>query len=605
MPIEVKKREDIPEQYKWDLSTIYKNDEEWEKALSGLEEIAKPIEGFVGTLTKSPANLRKWLDFSVELERAMMNVYEYAFLRQSEDNRDEKTQVMMSKAYGAIVRISARCSFADPEILALPEAELKALIESPEVEPFKVNLDKMLREKAHILTAAEENILAAAGEAFAAPGKIRDMLEDADLTYESVKGGDGKDYAVTGAGYISTQESTDRILRENAFRSFYKVFKGHINTFGESYSSNVKNDVFMAQVRKYPSARAMAVADENVPETVYDGLIETVHKHMPAMHRYAKLRKEMLGLDELHYYDLYTPLVADIDKTYTYEEAQKEVLEAVKPLGKAYGDVVATAFRDRWLDVFPNEGKSGGAYSAGTYDTNPFIMLNFSGSVDSVSTIAHEMGHSMHSYLSHKNQPAQYGDYKIFVAEVASTVNENLLVEKLLKEARANGDKTLELYLLNQYLENFKGTVYRQTMFAEFEKIAHETVDKGGALSAEGLCQIYENLVKEYFGEPLTWDEEVRYEWARIPHFFRSFYVYKYATSYAASCALSDAILNDGQKAVDKYLKFLSLGGSMDPLDELKVAGVDMTTPEPIDRALTKFEAILDETEKLYKSLKK
>ncbi len=602
MPIEVKNRNEIPEQYKWDLSGLFESDDAWEAALAELDAYIPQIEAFVGTLCDSPARLREYFDFSTDMERKLMNVYEYAFLRNSEDSRDPKTQTMSRKAMGKIVRISSMTSFDTPEILSMPEEKLSAFVESEELAPYRFNLETLLRRKPHTLSAPEEKLLAAAGEILGAPGEIDDMLQDADMSFDSVTDSQGNTVPVTQAGFISLQESTDRVLRENAFRSYYKGFKGLINTFGSNYATNVKKDIFVSQARKYTSSRAMAVAGENVPESVYDGLIETVRRHMPTMHRYAALRKEMLGLDELHYYDLYTPLAQEVDLHYSYEEAQQMVLSAVKPLGEEYGEAVRTAFRDRWLDVYPNVGKGGGAFSAGTYDSNPYILLNFTGSVDSVSTIAHEMGHSMHSYFSHKTQPAQYGDYKIFVAEVASTVNENLLIEQLLAQ-----DLTPEtrLYLLNQYLENFKGTVYRQTMFAEFEKLAHEAQERGDALSGESLCQIYEQLVRDYFGDALTVDEEVRYEWARIPHFYRSFYVYKYATSYAAAVALSDAILTEGGKAVAPYLKFLSMGGSADPLDELKVAGVDMTTSEPIDRALDKFARILDETEKVWKEMKK
>lgn len=602
MPIEVKKRSDIPEQYKWDLSGLYKSDEEWEKDLETIDAIGPQIEAFRGTLTSSPARLREYFDHETETERKLNNIYEYAFLRNSEDTRDNKTQVMSRKVMGKLVNLDAISSFVVPEILSMDEARLAEFVNSEELAPYRFNMEILLRRKPHTLSAAEERIIAAAGEVLSAPGEIDDMLQDADMTFDSVKDGEGNEVPVSAATFISLQESKDRVLRENAFRSYYKGFKGLINTFGSNYATNVKADIFSSRIRNYSSSRAMSMAGENVPESVYDGLIATVRKHMPAMYRYVALRKKMLGLSDLHYYDLYTPLSADVDQSYTYEEAQQMVLDAVKPLGEAYGDVVRTAFRDRWIDVYPNEGKAGGAYSAGTYDSNPYILCNFSGSLDSVSTIAHEMGHSMHSYLSHKNQPAQYGDYKIFVAEVASTVNENLLIEQLLKQ---DIKPEVRLYLLNQYLENFKGTVYRQTMFAEFEKIAHEKQEAGDALSAESLCEIYEQLIRDYFGPELVMDEEVRYEWARIPHFYRSFYVYKYATSYAASVALSDAILNDGEKAVKPYLEFLSMGGSADPLDELKHAGVDMTTPAPIDRALEKFEAILDETEKVWESLQK
>ena len=602
MAVEVKKRSEIPEQYKWDLTKMYANDAAWEKALAEFDKDLAQIAAFEGTLTESPARLREWMDLTTELDRKISYLFVYASMRRSEDGREEAAQMMFSKVYAKAVQAEAMSSFARPEILAMPEEKLAAFVEAPELADYRITMEELLRRKPHVLSAAEEKILAGVGEVMAAPGDISDMLQDADMTFDPVKDSEGHEVPVTQAGFITLQESKDRVLRKAAFESYYKGFRGHINTFAATYAANVKADVFEAKTRKYSSARAMAVASENVPESVYDGLIETVHKHMPAMHRYAKLRKEILGLDELHYYDLYTPLAKEVDLSYTYEEAQEMVLKATAPLGKDYTDVVRKAFAERWIDVFPNEGKAGGAYSGGCYDSVPYIMLNYTGSVDSVSTIAHEMGHSMHSYLTRKNQPPQYGDYKIFVAEVASTVNENLMIEQLLAQ---DIEPQMRLYLLNQYLENFKGTVYRQTMFAEFEKIAHERIEAGEALSAEGLCQTYDNLVREYFGEALTMDPEVRYEWARIPHFYRAFYVYKYATSYAAAVALSDAILKEGDKAVKPYLEFLSLGGSKDPLDSLRHAGVDMTTPAPIDRALEKFAAILDETEKVYRELQK
>ena len=358
----------------------------------------------------------------------------------------------------------------------------------------------------------------------------------------------------------------------------------------------MKGAVAEARARHYDSSREMFMAGENIPVSVYDSLIEAVHDHMPAMYRYVALRKKMLGIEDLHYYDVYAPLVSGSDKKYTYEQAQEMVLEAVKPLGKEYGDIVRGAFRDNWIDVYPNKGKSGGAYSTGTYDSNPFILSNYTDNLESVSTIAHEMGHSMHSWFSHQAQPPQYADYTIFVAEVASTVNENLLTQLLLNNTT---DPKERLALLNHYLEGFKGTVYRQTMFAEFEKGAHAMAERGEALTPAALNALYGGLVKDYFGPDLIMDEEVASEWARIPHFYNSFYVYKYATSYSAAVAISEAILNDGESAVTPYLEFLHMGGSQYPLDELRHAGVDLSTPDPVNRALDKFSEVLDEAEKL------
>ncbi|MBQ2310463.1 MAG: oligoendopeptidase F, partial [Erysipelotrichales bacterium] len=413
---------------------------------------------------------------------------------------------------------------------------------------------------------------------------------------------DGKTVEVNDSNYILLQSSEDRVLRENSFRSYYKGYKNHINTFAATYAANVKAMTAEAKARHYGSSREMSLYESNIPLEVYDQLIAAVHRHMPAMYRYVDLRKRLLGLDQLHYYDVYAPLTKGSDDKYTYEEAQKMVLEAVKPLGEEYGRIVKKGFESRWIDVYPNKGKTGGAFSAGTYDSNPVILTNFTGTLDSVSTIAHEMGHSMHTWHSKTHQPRQYADYTMFVAEVASTVNENLMIEQLLQK---ESDPEKRLVLLEQYLENFKGTVYRQTMFAEFEKEAHALAEKGEALDPVSLNNLYEGLVKEYFGEEMVIDPEVQYEWARIPHFYSSFYVYVYATGYSSAVALSEGILKEGEPARKRYIEFLSMGGSRYPLDELKHAGVDLTTPEPVDIALTKFEKVLEEAEKLAAQLGK
>lgn len=400
---------------------------------------------------------------------------------------------------------------------------------------------------------------------------------------------------MSGSSYILLQSSSDRTLRENAFRSFYKGFREHINTFAQTYSGCVKAATTEAAMRGYGSSREMSMSGDNIPVSVYDNLIDTVHMRMDLMYRYVKLRKRLLGLDELHYYDVYAPLVKGESRTYTYREAQQMVLDAVAPLGKEYADRVKMAYEQRWIDVYPNRGKRGGAFSSGTYDSNPFILTNFTGTLDSVSTIAHEMGHSQHTWLTNHHQPAQYADYSLFVAEVASTVNENLLIEQLLRKEQ---DPQRRLALLNQYLEGFKGTVYRQTMFAEFERDAHAMVERGEALTPDKLDSLYRKLIHEYFGDDLVVDPEVAYEWARIPHFYRAFYVYVYATGYCSAAALSEGILTKGEPAVKKYLEFLSMGSSRYPLDELKHAGVDLTTPDPVNEALDKFGKVLEDAER-------
>lgn len=622
----LKERQEMDPAYQWDLSSLYENDEAWEKDFEAVDALVEEAASFQGKLTGAE-RIRKFLDAEVRMERKMSDLFCYANLRKSEDTRDPKAQDLYARIYGKYVKAESALSFADPEILSLPEDVLKAITEDPLLADYHMTMARLLREKPHTLSAPEEKLLAEYGETFAAPEEIATDLMDADLVFEPVKDASGQETEVTESNYILLQMNPDRTLRKNAFFSFYQSYRQHIHTFAATYSAEVKTAVTTASVRHYASSRDMYMASENIPGSVYDNLIQTVREFMPEMYRYVRLRKKLLGVEELHYYDLYAPLATGSRKTYTYEEAKEMVLDAVKPLGQRYTDTVSKAFQDGWIDVYPNRGKHSGAYSSGTYDSNPYILTNFVGTLDSVSTIAHEMGHSMQTYLSNHSQPPQEADYTIFVAEVASTVNENLLIEKLLREnfekldhdksdpEKAAADRQERLSLLNQYLEGFKGTVYRQTMFAEFEQQAHKAAEEGKALNAETLSQIYLNLIRDYFGPDLVIDEEVQYEWARIPHFYSPFYVYKYATDYSAAVAISESILEEQQKligarvdsglanpAVKRYLEFLSMGGSQDPVDELKHAGVDMTTPEAVRFALQKFSRVLDETEDLIKN---
>ena len=598
----VKERCEIEEQYKWDLSPMFESDEAWEKSLPALDPEAKRLAGYAGRLTESPAVLREFLDAQEKLQLQISDMVVYTMLRKSEDNRAEAAQVMTGKAMSKAIAIGSMFSFVTPELLSMEEERFDTFVNSEELAPYRHMLEDLKRMKPHTLSKDEEKLLAGMGEITRAPGEISGMLMDADMVFDPITLENGQTLEVTGSNYILLQMNPSREVREKAFHSYYKGFKQHINTLTATYNANVKADAFMARTRNYPSARNMSMSETNIPESVYDGLIDTVHECLPAMYRYVALRKKILGLDEIHYYDVYAPLVKDLDLSYSWEEAKEMVKQAVKPLGEEYGKNVQRAFDERWVDVYPNTGKSGGAYSSGTYQSNPYIMMNYTGTIDSVSTIAHEMGHSMHTLLANTHQPPHYADYTLFVAEIASTVNENLLIEQLLKQ---DIDDKTRLYLLNQYLENFKGTVYRQTMFAEFEKLAHEEVEKGGALSSEWLSSTYEKLVKLYFGEEMVMDEEVRYEWARIPHFYRSFYVYVYATGYCSAVALSEKILKEGEPAVKKYLEFLSMAGSQYPLDELKHGGVDLTTPEPIRMALQKFNDIVADAEATYDRLMK
>ena len=590
----LQERSAMDPQYQWDLTPMYQDDAAWEKELSTLDAQLEKLTAFAGTL-RDAGTIADYLDATTAFGRTLSNLYCYASLRRSEDTRAEAGQRMYARITVKYVQAMAAISFAEPEILSLPEETLRALTQDPRLAAHRFTLENLLRQKPHTLSAAEEKLLATFGEALGAPSEVADNLQDADLVFDPVQNSAGETVEVTGSNYIMLQMSPDRTLRRNAFASFYKGYRQHINTFASAYAGAVKAATAEASVRHYDSSRAMSMAGENIPAEVYDNLIEAVHRHMPAMYRYVALRKKILGLDELHYYDVYAPLASEVKVRYTYEQAQQMVLDAVAPLGADYGRMVRRAFADRWIDVFPNKGKSGGAYSSGTYDSNPYILTNFTGTLDSVSTIAHEMGHSLHTWLSNHNQPPQYADYTLFVAEVASTVNENLLIEHLLAEK--NQDPATRLALLNQYLENFKGTVYRQTMFAEFERDAHAMAERGEALNPAALNNLYKKLIVDYFGPELVVDDEVQYEWARIPHFYRPFYVYKYATGYSTAVALSEGILKNGKPAVKKYLEFLHMGGSAYPLDELRHAGVDLTTPAPVDAALDKFGRILDEAE--------
>lgn len=593
MPDTLKERSEIDPQYQWDLTRLYKDDAAWEQTLAGLDKQVQAVAAFAGRL-KDAQTIRDYLDASVTLSRTLSNLYCYASMRRSEDTRAEAAQSMYARISAAYAGAVAALSFAEPEILALPEETLQEIQKADCLKEYRFVLENLTRQKPHTLSAPEEKLLASLSEVMGAPADIADSLQDADLVFDSVRDGAGEEHQVTGSNYILLQTSSDRTLRENSFRSFYKTYRSHINTFAATYAGAVKAATAEAAARHYESSRAMSMAGENIPAEVYDNLVAAVRAHLPLMYRYVSLRKRLLGIKELHYYDVYAPLTGESNARYTYEQAKQMVLDAVAPLGEEYCGEVRRGFDARWVDVYPNKGKSGGAYSTGTYDSEPYIMTNFTGTLDSVSTLAHEMGHSMHSLLSRRHQPAQYADYTLFVAEVASTVNENLMIEQLLKtEERPD----VRLFLLNQYLENFKGTVFRQTMFAEFEREAHAMRERGEALSPAALNKLYGSLVKDYFGPELVMDEEVQLEWARIPHFYRPFYVYKYATGYSTAVALSEGILKEGEPARKRYLEFLSMGGSAWPLDELRHAGVDLTTPAPVNAALEKFGRLLDDAE--------
>lgn len=599
----LKERKDIAPEFLWDLTPIYASDEAWEKAFAETEKLAETFAAYPGTLGQSPEHLKEFYDLYFDALETMGRLDGYAFQRKSEDNRQDVAQSMYSRVYTRYVQLCSTLSFVSPEILALPEETIQEYLSAPCLATYRHVLDDTIRGKAHTLSAAEEAIMASYSEITGAAGDTMDMLTDADFTFDPIPDPEhpGETIELTESNYILLQRNPNRAIREAAFHNYYKTYKGHNNTFTSLYSTNVKADAIQARLRHYPSSRAMSLDSNNIPESVYDSLVETVHEYMPLMYRYVALRKKMLGLNELHYYDVYAPLVKDLKKTYTYEEAKELLLQAVAPLGEDYVAVVRKGLADRWVDVYPNVGKSGGAYSIGTKKDHPNILMNFNGTLDDVSTLCHEMGHSMHTYLTHQNQPVQYDDYALFIAEVASTVNENLLIESLLKNTT---DDMTKLFLLNEYMEGFKGTVFRQTMFAEFEKICHDKIDAGDALSTTALNELYKDLIVQYFGPDLIVDDEVCYEWSRIPHFYRSFYVYQYATGYSSAVALSEAILTEGAPAVKRYLEFLSLGNSVYCMDALKHGGVDLSTPEPVRKAMRKFERILDMAEAILENNK-
>ena len=592
--MEVKERSEIQQQYKWDLTSLFESDEKWEEKLASLKGQQQVALSYQGKLDNAQT-IYQYLKWDYSITSDLSDLFCYASLRHSEDTRDSSATSMYSRIYSLYVEISSASAFARPEILSLDDDKLKAIIEDDQLKDYRFMLEDLYREKKHTLSAKEEIVISSFGESFAAASEISESLRDSDLTFDDIIDDEGKKYPLSESSYIHYQMSDDRTLRKSAFESYYKTYKQHIHTFASAYRAQVKTAVTEARLRGYGSSREMSLSKNNIPLSVYDNLIESVHRHLNLMYRYLAIRKKLLSVDELHYYDVYAPLSKGSNKQYTYKQAQQMVLEAVSPLGKEYQKKVQQAFDEKWVDVYPNVGKSNGAYSSGTYHSNPYIMMNFNGSLDSVSTLAHEMGHSLHTYLTNSHQPVQYSDYSLFVAEVASTVNENLLIDQLLQNCN---DPRERLALLNEYLEGFKGTVYRQTMFAEFEMKAHQMAQQGQSLDCDSLSEVYENLIKLYFGDELVIDPEVKYEWARIPHFFNPFYVYVYATGYTSAVAIKEGILKQGQSAVDRYLEFLSMGSSDYPLNELKHAGVDLTSSESIDRAFEKLEEILDDAEK-------
>ena len=595
--MEVKDRKDIDVKDTWNLESIYANNELWEEDYAALEKDAAEFAKLKGAIEADVSKIPAVLDAYYGLHRRLSKLSVYARMRFDQDTTDSTYQTMSAKIGSLGVKIGAASAFVEPEILSYSKEQLEAAEkENERTAYYGRKIEEMLRGQEHTLDAEKEELLAAAGDMAEAPDDIFSVLMNADMKYPDIVLEDGTHLPLTNSTYISYMESPDRAVREGAFKTLYGQIASLKNTFAAIYRGNLKQAKFYAQSRKYSSARAMYLADSNVPESVYDNLLSAVHEALPMMYRYVAVRKKVLGVDKLHMYDVYTPIVAAQNQTYEFEQAKQMVLEALKPMGEDYLSHAREGLENRWIDIYPNKGKKGGAYSWGCCDSQPFILLNYTKNLDSVFTLIHEMGHSIHSYYSITAQDYAYSDYKIFVAEVASTCNECLLMHDLLEKTT---DKEQRKYLLNHYLDSFKGTLFRQTMFAEFEKTAHDYCAQGKPLTAEALSQMYLELNQKYFGPDMEKDEEIAYEWMRIPHFYTPFYVYQYATGYSAAVALSAKILKEGKPAVDAYMSFLKGGESKDPIDLLKMAGVDMTTEKPVADALALFGELVAELEAL------
>ena len=589
-------RADVPAKDKWAIQDLFATDDDWRAALAKAKEFIPRITAFRGRLAESGAALLSFFRLDDEISLAFDALVHYAQRRSDEDTRVAAYQEMVSQVTRFAVEIQSAAAFETPELLAISDEDMNRLYaEAPELELYRLNIDRIRRRREHVLSDKEEAILAAAGEMAASPDDIYSMLNDADLKFPDAVDKDGNKHPVTHGTFIPLMQSYDRVLRKSAFDSLYSVYGQFRNTSAATLSAQLKQLLFFANVRKYPSTLDAALDGNEVPTEIYRNLIDAVHRSFAPMYRYVALRKKLLSVDELHMYDLYVPVVDGVEMKFTFEEAKEIALKALAPLGEDYLNLLREGFANGWIDVYENEGKRSGAYSAGAR-VHPYVLLNFKGTLDDVFTLVHEMGHSIHSYLSNKTQPTAYQDYVIFVAEVASTCNEALLMEYLLS---VTTDKKERAYLINHFLEQFRGTLYRQTMFAEFELAANEMTQRGEGTTAEALCAMYKKLNEQYFGPEMNVDEEISLEWARIPHFYYDYYVYQYATGYAAAIALSRRILREGEAAVKDYLGFLSGGCSADPITLLRGAGVDMASPKPIEDATKLFDEMISEMEKI------
>ncbi len=596
MDNQIRTREEIPEEDKWAIEDLYASDALWEQELATVAADREYLASFDGKLASDGQTLYAYLERMEQVNVKAEKLGNYCMRRADEDTRNPVYQAMSGKFMSVMVELGAACSFDTPQIMAISEETLQKFYEScPGLERYRRYLTNLRRRRAHTLSAAEEKLLAAAGEMAQAPDTIYGALTDADMKFPDAVDAGGNPHPLTQGTFVSLEESPDRVLRRSAYETLYDTLAGYSNTAAAILNAQNKQLKFFADARKYGSALEASLDATNVPVAVYDNLIEAVHQNLDKMHRYVSLRKRLLGVDELHFYDVYTPLLPGVDKRIPYDQAKKTVYDALYPLGEDYRAILKEGLENRWVDVYQNVGKRSGAYSAGAA-VHPYVLLNYTGTLDSQFTLAHEMGHALHSYLSNRHQNPIDADYVIFVAEVASTCNEALLMEYLLGKTT---DKRERAYLINHFLEQFKGTIYRQTMFAEFERSIGRMTAQGQTLTAEVLSGEYKRLNELYFGPDMVVDDRIAVEWARIPHFYYNYYVFQYATGYSAAIALSRRILKEGEPAVKDYLNFLSGGCSKSPIDLLKGAGVDMTSPEPVNQALQLFGQLLDEMEAL------
>lgn len=592
-----KNRKEIENKYKWNLEKMYLDSSKIEEDIKFIEKSYEDIKKYKGKMSDSAENFYNSLKIMEDSSRRLSYLYAYTHMKHHEDTRINENLADATKSEMIASELGKATAFIVPEIIGMDSSLLENFLKDERIAPYKKMIDEILRDKPYTLSEKEEELMAAVSDLTGVAENTYEMLSYADMKFPEIEDEKGEKVRLDHFNYSTYIKSKNQRVRKDAFEAEFGTYKKYSNTMASTLFGAIKSEIFNAKTRKYPSALFASLYQDNISVDVYNNLIDSIHENIPALDKYLEIKKKYLGLDELHMYDLYVPMARDFNMEISYEEAKKIILEALKPMGEGYTSLIQKAFDERWIDVYENEGKKGGAYSWGCYDSHPYILMSYNNDLNSMFTLIHELGHSIHSYLSHNSQPYIYSSYKIFVAEVASTVNETLLIKYLLNNSK---DKTEQIYLLNYYLEQFRTTVYRQTLFAEFEKITHEKVEAGNPMTADDFTEVFYNLNKLYYGGACNVDEISGVEWARIPHFYSNFYVYKYATGFAAASVLSEKILNE-DGAVEKYLEFLKSGGSEYPLDQLRSAGVDMEKKESVDGALKIFNELTEKLEELVK----